>query len=142
MSCDIKKYFNIKEFVCDHVYNKFGETAWMFFNKDLLNTLYVLRTEILNCPMVINTSTLKQRGLRCNMCPLVKGKTSAYMSAHITGNGVDFSCPGKTAEEVRQIIKDKQNKLPCNIRLEQDVNWVHIDVYDNGSNNKITYFKG
>lgn len=138
----LKPYFNIKELVCNHVYERFKEQAWMFLSTPLLHTLLVLRTEIVNLPMLVNTSRLRQRGLRCNMCPLVKGKSYAYMSAHVTGNGVDFTCSSKTAEEIRQLIKDNQDKLPYKIRLEEGVSWVHIDVYDQGFTNKITTFKG
>lgn len=138
---ELKKYFDIKELVCNHIYDKFKSQSWMFLSTPLLHTLLVLRTDILNMPMVVNTSNLKQRGMRCNMCPIVKGKTKAYISAHVTGNGIDFSSNQKTAEEIRQIIKSNQSKLPYNIRLEEGVNWVHIDVYDAGFYNKITTFK-
>lgn len=138
---ELKKYFDIKELVCNHIYDKFKSQSWMFLSTPLLHTLLVLRTDILNIPMVVNTSSLKQRGMRCNMCPIVKSKTKAYISAHITGNGIDFSSNQKTAEEIRQIIKSNQSKLPYNIRLEEGVNWVHIDVYDAGFYNKITTFK-
>ena len=91
--------------------------------------------------MHINTGTMHQRGMRCNMCPLVKGKKSVYVSAHVTGNAIDFTCEGKTAEEVREIIKAKPLLLPCKVRLEEDCDWVHIDVYDDGTEDKITTFK-
>lgn len=138
---ELKKYFDIKELVCNHIYEKFNTQAWMFLSTPLLHTLLILRTEVINLPIVINTSSLKQRGMRCNMCPIVKGKTSAYLSAHVTGNGIDFSCSSKSAEELRQIIKDNQDKLPYPIRLEDGVTWIHIDVYDQGFYNKITMFK-
>lgn len=139
---ELKQYFRIGELVCNHVYDKFKEQAWMFLSTPLLHTLLVLRTEIINLPMIVNTSKLKQRGLRCNMCPLVNAKTGPYVSAHVTGNGVDFTCNAKSAEEIRQLIKDNQDKLPYKIRLEEGVSWVHIDVYDPGFYNKITTFKG
>lgn len=137
---ELKKYFDIKELVCNHIYAKFNTQSWMFLSTPLLHTLLVLRTEILNMPMVVNTSSLHQRGMRCNMCPIVKGKISAYVSAHLTGNGIDFSSPNKSAEDIRQMIKDNQDKLPYPIRLEDKVNWVHVDVYDQGFYNKITMF--
>lgn len=136
----LSEYFDIKELVCNHIYSRFGSQAWMFLSTQLLHTLLVLRTEIVKLPMVVNTSTLKQRGMRCNMCNIVKSKTSPYISAHVTGNGVDFTCASKTAEEIRQLIKSNQDKLPYNIRLEEGVTWVHIDVYDSNSSNKITTF--
>lgn len=139
---ELKKYFDIKELVCNHIYDKFGEQAWMFLSTALLHTLLVLRTQIINLPMVVNTTAMKQRGMRCNMCPLVKSKVNVYVSAHITGNGIDFTCNSKSAEELRTMIKDNQDKLPYPIRLEESVNWVHLDVYNNCSGNKITTFKG
>lgn len=139
---ELKNYFRIGELVCNHIYNKFKDQAWMFLSTPLLHTLLVLRTEIINLPMIVNTSTLKQRGMRCNMCPLVKAKTGPYISAHVTGNGIDFTCNTKSAEEIRNIIKANQDKLPYKIRLEDNVNWVHFDCYDPGFYNKITTFKG
>ena len=138
----LKEYFRIGELVCDHVYAKFGDRAWMFLSTELLHTLLVLRTEIINEPIVVNTTTMKQRGLRCNMCPLVKAKTSVYMSAHCLGLGVDFHVPGKTAEQVRQLIIANADKLPYKVRLERSVNWCHLDCYNSGSKDKITMFKG
>lgn len=138
---ELKQYFRIGELVCNHVYDRFGEQAWMFFSTQLLHTLLVIRTQIVCLPMTVNNSTMKQRGLRCNLCQLVSSKKTPYLSAHVTGNGVDFTCKDKTAEEIRKIITDNKDKLPYNIRLEDGVSWVHVDCYDNGSNNKITLFK-
>lgn len=138
---ELKQYFRIGELVCNHVYDRFGEQAWMFLSTQLLHTLLVLRTQIVNLPMIVNNSTMKQRGLRCNLCQLVSSKKTPYLSAHVTGNGIDFTCKDKTAEEIRNIITDNKNKLPYNIRLEDGVSWVHIDCYDSGSNNKVTLFK-
>lgn len=58
-----------------------------------------------------------------------------------TGNAIDFTCDDKTAEEIREIIKAKPLLLPCKVRLEDGVSWVHIDVYDDGTEDKITTFK-
>lgn len=138
---ELKRYFRIGELVCDHVYDRFGEQAWMFLSTQLLHTLLVLRTEIVGLPMIVNNSTMKQRGLRCNLCQLVSSKKTPYLSAHVTGNGIDFTCKDKTAEEIRNIITDNKDKLPYNIRLEDGVSWVHIDCYDNGSDSKVTLFK-
>lgn len=74
---NIKNYFNIKELVCKHVYNKFGEMAWTFFDPRLLETICVIR-EKLGKPITVNTwhsgGGLTQRGLRCNVCQLVAEK--------------------------------------------------------------------
>lgn len=131
----LKKYFNIKELVCNHTYNKFGEASWQFLDTKLLHTLLVLRTEIFQTPMVINYAGHYQRGLRCNMCDLVKSKDKVYLSAHILGKAVDVSMKTITGAQARQLIKKYQDKLPYPVRIEKDVNWLHIDVRDTYNNN-------
>lgn len=140
----LKKYFKVKELVCPHVLEKHGERAWMFLVTIYLHTLLVLRRDILKVPLVCNTTTLTQRGLRCNLCDIVKEKTEddiVYLSAHHLGIGGDLSSPEMTAEEMRQKIEEKQDLLPYPVRIELKVNWLHIDCYDDIENtNKITYF--
>lgn len=139
----LKRYFKIQELVCPHVFAKHGEISWMFLSTLYLHTLLVLRRDILKVPLVCNTTTLTQRGLRCNLCEIVKAKTDAdivYLSAHHLGIGGDLSSPEMTAEEMRRKIEDNSDLLPYPIRIEKGVNWLHIDCYDTGTPNKITYF--
>ena len=138
---ELKRYFNIKELVCPHVYEKFGERAWIFLDTMALRLLLVLRRDILKVPLVCNTKTLTQRGLRCNRCEIVRSKTSPYLSAHVTGKGFDLSTPAMSAEEMRLKIAENVDLLPCKVRIEQDVNWLHIDCYDEMQVSKIRYFK-
>lgn len=124
----LKKYFAIKELVCPHAYAKWGEKAWQFLSTDLLYCILLLRETIICKPMIVNYNGHWQRGLRCNMCQLVKDKTSVYLSPHVLGMAIDFTVPGMTAEEVRCIIKLHAPSFPCNVRLEKGVSWVHFDV--------------
>jgi hypothetical protein len=79
-----------------------------------------------------------QRGLRCNICQLVKEKTlenKIYLTAHANGAGLDFvfgANTGMTAEKARQLINKNKHLLPHNVRIEKDVSWLHIDCYDMG----------
>lgn len=139
---ELSKYFTIRELVCNHTYNAFGDKSWMFLRTELLHTLLVLRTEIIRRPMTINAGVSFQRGLRCNLCKLVKSRTTSndiYLSAHVLGGAVDFTPNDISAETARLMIKNNQDKLPYPIRLEDKVPWVHIDVYDN-CENKVTLF--
>lgn len=139
----LKKYFHIKELVCPHVYAEHGERAWMFLATAYLHTLLILRRDILKVPLVCNTKVLTQRGLRCNLCDIVKEKTEddiLYLSAHHLGIGGDLSSPEMTAEEMRTEIEENKDFLPYPVRMENDVNWLHIDCYDTGTPSKITYF--
>ena len=144
----IKQYFDIRELVCRHVYNKHKENAWDFFDPRLLEIMLWIRENI-GRPIYVNNwdsnGQLTQRGLRCNLCSLVRSKTNAqslYLTAHSQGMGVDFDVKGMTAEQVRQWIKANESKLPHPIRLEKDVTWVHLDVRTDGSKGKIVMFKG
>lgn len=125
---ELSKYFSIGELVCNHTFAKWGNNAWQFLDTHYLHALLVIRRDILKAPMTCNNATLKQRGLRCNCCELVKQKTSVCLSAHILGKAGDFDAKGLTAEMARQKIKANSHLLPCQIRLERGVSWLHIDV--------------
>lgn len=130
----IKQYFKLQELVCPHTYKVFGEKGWQFLSTELLGTILALRRDILCVPLYINQAGgFTQRGLRCNLCELVKEKTMAeqiYLSAHVTGNAIDFDARGMTAEQARDRIRTQRLMLPFPVRLEKDVTWVHLDVYD------------
>ena len=137
----IKQYFNVKELVCDHTYAKFGEKSWQFLDTDYLHALLIVRRDILKKPMSCNSLTKKQRGLRCNRCQMVKEKAGVYLSAHVLGKAGDFTVSGMSAEDARKMIKEKSFLLPCNIRLEKGVSWLHMDVIPQyGVNSKVYEF--
>lgn len=125
---DIARFFDVDELVCDHVYKKWGKSAWQFLDTDYLHALLVIRRDIIKRPMWCNGSSKHQRGLRCNRCDLVKSKKEPYLSAHVLGKAGDFDITGMTAAQARELIKANADKLPCPIRMEADVNWLHFDV--------------
>ena len=59
-------------------------------------------------------------------------KGIVYVSPHILGKAFDFDVQGMTAGEVRLWLAYNKDKLPYHIRLENYVNWVHMDVEDTG----------
>jgi len=143
---ELKKYFDIRELICQHTYNAFKDVSWQFFDRDFLEMLLVLRRDIIKSPMTINNwhsgGGFSQRGFRCNVCQLVYDKTikrKIYLTSHANGAAIDFNANGQTAEKSRELIKANAHLLPCNVRCEADVTWCHIDVYDNGQ--KYSEFK-
>ena len=139
----IKPFFDIDELVCDHTYKKWKEQAWQFLDTDYLHALLVIRRDILGKPMWCNSTFKHQRGLRCNMCQMVKEKKAVYLSSHLFGKAGDFSITGMTAEEARQKIKANASLLPCNIRIEKGVSWLHFDVLPQyGVTQKVYEFNG
>ena len=140
----LKKYFSIKELVCPDVFKKWNERAWQFLDTDLLYCLLLLRETILCRPMYINNYDrgYTQRGLRCNKCQIVKDKATVYLSMHLFGKAIDFTVQGMTPAEVRRKIIENAHLFPCQIRLEADVNWCHLDVMPTyNSTAKVTVFK-
>jgi hypothetical protein len=129
--------FRIEELVCPHLLSRYGEWGcWMRIDSKLILVLHWLR-ESLGLPIVINTyhngDDDDQSGARCNLCQLVRNQTKknlAYASAHVLWKAADLSVTGMTAQEVRDWIAANIDSCPCNIRLEGDVSWVHIDVID------------
>ena len=125
---ELHNYFQVSELVCNHTYSAWGERSWQFLDTDYLHCLLIIRRDILQVPMVCNTKTATQRGLRCNRCELVKEKGKVYLSSHILGKAGDFTVKGMTAQEARSRIRNNAHLLPCNIRLENGVSWLHFDV--------------
>lgn len=140
---EIKQFFDVEELVCDHTFAKWGEASWQFLDTAYLHTLLVVRRDILKRPMLCNYGAMYQRGLRCNMCPLVAEKRSVYLSSHILGKAGDFTVDGMIASEAREKIRKNAHLLPCPIRMEKDVSWLHIDVLpQSGVMSKVYEFKG
>ena len=138
---DLHKYFQIRELVCEHTHSKWGERAWQFLDTDYLACLLVIRRDILQLPMTCNHSGATQRGLRCNLCQIVKDKDKLYLSSHIFGKAGDFTVNGITAQEARSRIRNMAHLLPCPIRMEGGVNWLHFDVLPQfGINQKVYEF--
>jgi hypothetical protein len=125
---ELHNYFQVSELVCEHTHSKWGERSWQFLDTNYLACLLIIRRDILQLPMTCNHSGANQRGLRCNRCDLVKEKSSVYLSSHVLGKAGDFTVKGLTAQEARSRIRNMANLLPCPIRMEGGVSWLHFDV--------------
>ena len=144
---ELQKFFDIRELVCEHTYTKFGKKSWQFFDKDFLETLLVLRRDVFKTPMLINNwhtgGKYSQRGFRCNICQLVKDKTlknQLYLTSHANGCAFDADVNGLTAAQARKRIELNANLLPVNVRCEANVNWLHLDIYNDLETRKYTEF--
>jgi len=148
---EIKTFFSVEEFVDKATFEKFGNKCWQFLCPRLLETVLILRKG-LDKGMTINSwkwgGGQQQRGLRTNVCDIVKKKTDQgkmYISAHVLGKAVDITVKGMDAEDVRMWIKDNEDLFPYKIRLEhhmagKPISWVHIDVYSLPQNPKVYLF--
>lgn len=136
------KHFKITELVDEETYNKFGEQAFMFFDKVALKTLDGIR-EYFGKPMLINNwnfgGNMDSRGFRKPTDP-----TGAPYGQHRMGRAFDFSVQGMTADEVRAVIIAHQMEAPFDeiTACEIDVAWVHIDFRNIDNNGRLLLFKG
>jgi len=139
-------YFALEELVCPHVFEKYKIRAWMFLDQRLLTTIDTIRDRLGHSIYVndwVMGGTYDERGLRCLRCDLVKAKIQVgeiYMSAHCFGKALDFSVSGLNAEEVRLWIVARAGWWPYPIRLEKDVDWIHLDVWDSNTDQKVYIF--
>lgn len=144
----LKNYFSIKELVSPEIYERDGELAWRYLRTELIETLLIIRRDILKVPMIINNSSRKESGLRSNLSSEVAKKTKEnklYITAHALGAAFDAvftEKSGMTAEKARKLIKQNKNLFIYPIRVEKNVKWLHIDVYDNGTGEMVTEFNG
>lgn len=139
----LRNYFQVSELVCPHTHSEWGERSWQFLDTAYLENLLVIRRDILQVPMVCNHGNQRQRGLRCNMCDLVRQKTSVYLSSHKFGKAGDFTVKGMTAEKARLRIRNNAHLLPHSLRMEKGVSWLHFDTLPQyGINQKVYEFKG
>lgn len=135
---EVNRFFDIRELVSKRVYDKQQTAAWRLFDPRLLETLLVLRRDILRVPLVCNNwksgGTFQQRGFRENTCKMVREKTDfdiLYTSAHMLGKAVDLSSGQMTAAQMRKAILEQKDKLPYPVRVEDGASaptWLHIDV--------------
>ncbi len=149
------RHFSLKELVPKHVYDKWGEKAWMFLDFRALKTLEWLRDELGQC--TVNNwawgGEYSQSGLRTHefymqggneLRPeyIAKEMIADSFSQHKYGRAFDCKFKNHTADEVRQFIKDKWRIYGYEwpVTLEEDVSWVHFDTRHQ-LENKIYTFK-
>lgn len=142
------RHFDLKELLCPHLYTRFGDFAWRFFDERLLMTIDFLRDHL--GTLYANNYDLSEaqrsdlglglydeRGLRCTECDEVKKAIKAgrpYASAHLRAMATDFNSMTMSAEQIRLWILSNYSILPFAIRVEKGTpTWVHIDVCNGGS---------
>ncbi len=144
---EIKKYFDVREFVGKRTYKKYGQSSWKFIDIRLLETVLIIRKK-LGKPMYANNwykkgGRFSQRGLRTNIQQIVRKKSlkdRLYISAHVLGKALDFDVQGMTAHQVREWIIQNHSIFPYKIRLEGNVTWVHLDIISEEKNSKVYVF--
>ena len=143
------KYFELYELLPPMLYKaeyydseEARERGFALFDEKLLITIDIIRGEIVKAPLICNTwymdGNRKYSGFRDINCTV-----GSENSQHKLGKAVDLICYKYTAEQMRQMIKEKEHLLPYPIRIEDSVEWLHLDTKDmNYKGKKIYLFKG
>jgi hypothetical protein len=139
------RHFKIHEIVCQHVFKKYSEQQlWSYFDERLLITIDFLGDQF-GTAYANNWfwgGDKSQRGYRCNLCQLIRESTDAGQtncSAHARAQAADLIFKNFTATQIRLWIGKNYQLLPFPIRVERNVDWLHIGV-DNWGTNKVEYF--
>jgi len=145
------KYFKIEELVSKQVYEYFSRRyganfCWKFFQEQILKDLDAIR-EYHGHSITINNwkfgGSLNQCGLRSNVDPLVKAKSTPYCSGHTLG--IAFDLHSKDNIKLFNDIQTLHDKgiLKVFRRLESRQStkdgWVHVDGMQT-ANNKLEIF--
>ena len=102
-----------------------GQTAWDWIDPRLKTFLAWFRKEIGREVYVNNWDSggkLSQRGMRCNLCSLVKDKTLkglGYNSAHIRFQALDFNVKGmEDKDAIKWLVAQRKpaGTNPCRVR--------------------------
>ena len=122
------KWFEIKELIPPDIYDKsIEEELWCLIDDNLKEVLDFIRDYIVKAPLTCNNWHIGGErvasGYRDQNCPV-----GAKHSQHKEGRAADLICSKYTAEQMRQMILDKQDMLPYPVRIEDGVNWLHVDT--------------
>ena len=119
------QYFKIQELVPPELFKKYGEKCWLLFDERLLMTADAIRTFV-GSPCVINNgSTYTQSGYGTD-------DIGAKLSQHKNGRALDLkfsTIKGVDGyNKLRKRIIDNRSLFPYLRGLEDNINWLHIDV--------------
>ena len=122
------KWFEIRELIPPDIYDKsIEDELWCLIDDNLKEVLDFIREHIMKAPLVCNNWHLGgdrvASGYRDRNCPV-----GAKYSQHKEGRAADLICSKYTAEQMRQMILSRQCELPHYIRIEDGVNWLHVDT--------------
>ena len=126
----VSKNFSLKEFVPSDMYALHGDKCIHLIDDRIIKIAQILRDEF--GVMVANTwsnfsapneSEINYRGWR------PWDHDSAEFSAHKFGRAIDLISPKRDTQEMRQhIIDHHKEKFSLIRRIENKVNWLHLDV--------------
>ena len=123
-------YFKPQELLPPEVFNVHGVRAVdLFMDVRILIILDTIRT-FFGAVVTVNNwhrgGEFKYRGYRPDT--YYAGAAAQPASQHRFGRAVDMDIQGVTAAQARDVIMNHQPEFPYIQRIEDGVNWLHVDV--------------
>ena len=123
----IPKHFITQEFVPPAVYQAEGDIALVNHMRDEILEIADQVREFFAVPVIINTwnngGEFHYRGFRDKTF-----QDYRLTDPHVKGMAIDLDVEGIPADKVRAEIIYNQDKFPLIYRMENGVNWCHIDI--------------
>ena len=136
----VSKYFKIHELVPKKMFEKYGESAWRYVDRGMIQDIDHLKEVFPKGTMTINSyhwnGDREWSGIRTPESPYY-----SYGSQHSYANAFDAVFSDYEAEVVRMYILNNQDEFVWITRLEYGVSWIHADGA-NTPHDEITTFKG
>ena len=131
-------YFKIQELVDKDTYELLGDQAWKLLDNNLLILIDKLREKF-------GSATINNWNIGGNFSKsgfrVYNEKIGAKKSLHKFGLACDLKFSNYTAEKIRQEIRSNEEFWKQYIsRIENDVNWLHVDLKDFDSSKNIYWF--
>lgn len=121
------KYFKIHELVPEHIFIKYGESAWRFIDSRLIESIDTIKERFPNGTITINNykwkGNRKWSGLRTPDSPYY-----SETSIHSLGGAIDAIFSAYNIETIRQDIRRNPKVYPHIKGIEDGVSWLHIDT--------------
>lgn len=149
-----KSKMSMRDLVCPHIYEIYGEGAKMFIDNKLLDFLDKLKNEVFaGRYVIVNTwdtvvydSAIRysQRGLYCNVCSKLKFYTrlnNTVLNSHILGRAIDFTIMEESGafwdnEEVISRIQSSASFKDESYTIKKYDTYVHLSTVDLNEINK------
>jgi len=135
-------HFRLEELVPKPVFDKLGEKCWWLFDSRLLYTadcIWEFFNTIKKTPIICNDylwgGSHQYRGFRPSDCDI-----GAEFSGHKRGSVLDSVSPVFSAKFMREKIIENNRLFPYISRIEDDVDWLHVET-TNVPGNSIILFK-
>ena len=124
------KWFKLSELLPQELF-KDENKGWDIFDERLKITLDAIR-EILGVPLICNNwkhgGSRGHSGARTKNSPYFRLGSYHSVRKDRKVMAADVISTRMTAQEMRDILARNHSKLPYPIRIEEGVNWLHVDV--------------